>query len=139
TFITRDQGNVSFYQTTSDPFSFTSNPSAGGGPGQFNGSMDLNQIATLNPFSSVGNITVQAEDTKDPNQPQTYEWSFMLEQNIGLKTLLQTAYVGNGARHLYRSVNANAVRPGVMFIPGTTDCCAKGDTNVPDYVPYKPF
>src|SRR5439155_11291334 len=26
-----------------------------------------------------------------------------------------------------------------MFIPGTTDCCAKGDTNVPDYVPYKPF
>ena len=139
TFITRDQGNVSFYQTTSDPFTFTSNPSAGCGPGQFCGSMDLNQIATLNPFSSVGNITIQAEDIKDPNQPQTYEWSFMLEQSIGLKTVLQTAYVGNATRHLFRSVNANAVAPGTMFVPGTTDCCANADTNEPDYVRYKPY
>jgi carboxypeptidase family protein len=139
TYITRDQGNVSFYQDTSDPFSFASNPNAGCGPGQFCGKMDINQIATLNPFSSVGNITIQAEDTKDPNQPTTYEWSFMLEQNIGLKTVLQTAYVGNAARHLYRQSNANAIRPGTMLIPGSTDCCAKGDSNEPDYVPYKPF
>jgi carboxypeptidase family protein len=139
TFVTRDQGNVSFYQDTSDPFSFGSSPNAGCGPGQFCGAMDLTQIATLNPFSSVGNITIQGEDTKDPNQPQTYEWSFMLEQNIGLKTVLQTAYVGNTTRHLFRSVNANALRPGTMLIPGSTDCCANGDTNEPDYVAYKPF
>jgi len=58
---------------------------------------------------------------------------------------LQTAFVGNTTRHLYRGFNANAVRPGTMFIPGTTECCADhlgngtGDSNEVDYAPFKPF
>lgn len=135
TFVSRDQGNIAFYQTTSPPFTFSSAPNAG----SYNGAFDLATIATLSPFSAVGNIGLTAEDTKDPNMPQTYEWSFMLEQNLGLKTVLQTAYVGNTTRHLYRGFNANAIRPGTMFIPGTTQCCANGDTNQPDYNYYKPY
>jgi len=47
--------------------------------------------------------------------------------------------VGNVSRHLYRQVDVNAVAPGVMFVPGTTDCCKNQDTNTPDYRPYKPY
>ncbi|HLY59930.1 MAG TPA: carboxypeptidase regulatory-like domain-containing protein [Terriglobia bacterium] len=133
TYISRDQGNTSFYMANADPFSFTAAVSA---PGPF---LTLQQIESANPFSSVGNIAVQAEDPKDPNQPQTYEWNFGIAQNIGLKTVVDAAYVANVSRHLYRQVNINAIPIGGMWIPGTTDCCANGDTNRSDYGPYKPF
>ena len=135
TFVTRDQGNVAFYQTTSDPFTFNPSPNAG----SFNGVLDLNSITALDPFGGVGNIGIQAEDTKDPNQPTTYEWSFTLEQNVGLKTVIEASYVGNTARHLYRQFNENAIVPGGMFILGTTECCAAGDTTTADFVHYKPY
>lgn len=136
TYVTRDQGNVSFYMANADPFSFSSQPTIDGSKYTF---FNLADIEALNPFGALGNISLQAEDPHDPNQPQTYEWSFTLSQDIGLKTVLETSYVGNVSRHLYRQVNANAIGPGAMFIPGTTECCANGDANSNDYRRYKPY
>jgi len=132
-YVSRDQGNVSFYMANADPFSFTATVQESGPP------LTLAAIETANPFSAVGNISVQAEDPKDPNQPQTYEWNFALSQNVGLKTFVEAAYVGNVSRHLYRQVDLNNVPPGAMFVPGTTDCCINNDGNTPDYRPYRPF
>lgn len=133
TYVSRDQGNVSFYMANADPFSFTATVQETGPP------LTLAQIEASNPFSAVGNITVQAEDPHDPNQPQTYEWNFGLQQNVGLKTILEVAYVGNESAHLYRQQDLNVIPPGAMWVPGTTDCCVNADTNTPDYRPYKPF
>jgi hypothetical protein len=133
TYVSRDQGNVSFYMANSDPFAFTAQVSA---PGPF---LTLQQIEQANPFSNVGNIGIQAEDPNDPNQPQTYEWNFGLDQNIGLKTVVSAAYVGNVSRHIYRQQDLNVVPPGAMWISGTMDCCVNGDTNTPDFRPYKPY
>lgn len=132
-YVSRDQGNVSFYMADADPFAFSASVSETGPP------LTLNQIQSINPFSNLGNITVQAEDPHDPNQPQTYEWNFAISQNVGLKTFVEAAYVANVSRHLYRQEDMNTIDPGTMFVPGTTDCCANGDTNTPDFRPYKPF
>ncbi|HEV2494983.1 MAG TPA: carboxypeptidase-like regulatory domain-containing protein [Terriglobia bacterium] len=144
TFVTRDQGNVSFYMASADPFSFNATVGATGSVP----TLSMAAIQAADPFGALGNITVQAEDPHDPNQPQTYEWSFTLSQNVGLKTVLEGSYVGNMSRHLYRQFNVNAIRPGGMFIPGTTECCAPnpngsspttGDTTANDFRFYKPF
>jgi hypothetical protein len=132
-YVSRDQGNISFYMANADPFSFSATVQRTGPP------LTLEQIEASNPFSALGNITVQAEDPHDPNQPQTYEWNFTLSQNVGWKTVVEASYVGNVSRHLYRQQDANVIPPGAMWIPGTTDCCANGDTNTPDYRPYKPY
>jgi hypothetical protein len=137
TYISRDQGNVSFYMANADPFSFTAGLGTSEQPG--GGFMTLGMIEAANPFSALGNISIQAEDPHDPNQPQTYEWNVGITQDIGLKTIIDAAYVGNASRHLYRQVNMNAIGYGGMWIPGTKDCCANGDTNAPDYRPFKPF
>jgi len=131
--VQRDQGNVAFFMSNTVPFSFTSAPSFGKGFGT------LSDIEGTNPFGALGNLSFQAVDPHDPNQPQTYEWSFTISQNIGLKTVLETSYVGNVSRHLYRNVNENVIQPGAMWKPGTDICCANGDTTTADYVPYKPW
>jgi hypothetical protein len=133
TYVSRDQGNIVFGMSQAPPFSFTSNPAP---PGPF---YTLQDIESLNPFSAVGNINLQAEDTKDPNYPQTYEWNIGIDQNIGLQTVVSAAYVANVSRHLFRNLDLNYVPPGTMWIPGTTDCCLNGDTNTPNYRPYKPY
>jgi hypothetical protein len=137
-YVSRDQGNTSFFMAGAPPNTFVSNANA---PGPF---FTLAQIEQTNPFSAIGNISLQAEDPKDPNQPQTYEWNLGVSQNVGLKTVVEVAYVGNVSRHLYRQQDLNAIQPGGMWIPGTTDCCALGssgspDTAQPDYRPFKPF
>jgi carboxypeptidase family protein len=141
TYVSRDQGNTSFFMANAAPFTFSATVQATGGTLNSRGSyfLDLPEIAATNPFSNLGNITLQAEDPTDNNQPQTYEWNFTLEQNVGLKTVVSASYVGNVSRHLYRQQDANVIQPGAMWVPGTTDCCLNGDTNTPDFRPYKPF
>jgi Carboxypeptidase regulatory-like domain/TonB-dependent Receptor Plug Domain len=132
-YISRDQGNISFGQANAPPYTFSAAINA---PGPF---YTLQQIENSNPFSALGNIALSSEDPNDRNQPQTYEWNFTLEQNVGLKTVVSASYVGNVSRHLLRQMDLNVINPGGMWIPGTNVCCANGSTNTPDYVPYKPF
>ncbi len=138
TFVQRDQGNISFNQSNAPPFSFDSSPGsnvAGAGPGY----VTLSQATSTDPFGGLGNIDIQAANRLDRSQPQAYEWSFTVSQSVGLRTVLETSYVGNVSRHLFNRHNINVVQPGAMFVPGTTNCCKNGDSTSEDFRPYKPW
>ena len=134
-YVSRDQGNISFSQSNAPPFSVQATVNATGSTP----SLTLADIEASSPFSAVGNIGLASEDPHDPNQPQTYEWNFGVTQNVGLKSVVDVAYVGNVSRHLFRQQDLNFINPGAMWVPGTTDCCQNQDTNTPDYRPYKPY
>lgn len=139
TYVQRDQGNIAFNMANAPPNSFNSSPSAPGGKGF----LSLSDIEKADPFGSLGAIDIQAANRFDASQPQVYEWSLTWSQNIGVKTVLETSYVGNVSRHLFNRHNVNVIPPGAMWQPGTTDFKlgpdGKPDTNRQDYVPYKPW
>jgi hypothetical protein len=134
-YVTRNQGNTSFFMANSIPYSFTSTISATGSMP----SLTLADIEAANPFTALGNISPTVADPTDRNVPQTYEWNIGFTRNVGWNTIVDVAYVANVSRHLFDQYNLNAIAPGTMFIPGTTDCCKNGDTTTADFVPYKPF
>jgi len=65
TYVQRDQGNVSFFMANSVPCSVSANPSVP------NGFLSLSDIEKSDPFGSMGNLSFDAVDPHDPNQPQT--------------------------------------------------------------------
>jgi hypothetical protein len=58
---------------------------------------------------------------KDDLVPSVYNWSFGIQQNIGLETMLDVAYVGNTGRHLLQVVNLNTLPYGSRFLPQNAD------------------
>ncbi len=141
TYVQRDQGNISFNMANAPPNSFDSGPGSAVAcpPNGCKGWATLGEIQSADPFGSLGNIGIQAANKRDASQPQTYEWSMTLSQAIGLKTVLESSYVGNVSRHLFNIHNINYVAPGAMWKPGTNQCCVNGDNNGQDFVPYKPW
>lgn len=134
-YVSRDQGNTAFSGSNSPPFSFTATVAATGGTP----ALTLANLEATDPFTNLGNVSLNVNDFRDQNVPQTYEWNLGFTRHMGLRTVVDVAYVANVSRHLFRGVNENAIAPGAMFIPGTTDCCVKGDTTTSDFRPFKPF
>jgi hypothetical protein len=63
--------------------------------------------------------------------PTVYNWSFGVQQNIGLGTVLDAAYVGSVGRHLLQRRSLNAIPYGTRFLPSSIDSTT-GNTPLPD-------
>ncbi|MCC7155467.1 MAG: TonB-dependent receptor [Bryobacterales bacterium] len=58
--------------------------------------------------------------------PVVYNWSFGIQQAIGLGTMLDVAYVGNSQKHLLVTRNLNAIPYGSNFLPQNIDRTVPG-------------
>lgn len=131
-FMQRDQLNTADRPAYSPPNVYTSAPNAPGGVGF----MTFGDTEKTDPFGALGNVSLAPFNRFDTSQPQTYEWSLTLSQSIGVKTVLETSYVGNGSRHLYTKRDINAPPLGSMWKPGTQ---VLADTNANGFRPFKPW
>jgi len=59
--------------------------------------------------------------------PAVYNWSFGIQQDIGFRTVLDVAYVGNTQKHLLDTRNINAVPYGTNFLPSSIDPTVTGN------------
>jgi hypothetical protein len=57
----------------------------------------------------------------DPVTPSVYNYSFGIQQSLGLDLLLDVSYVGNVGRHLIQRRNLNLVPYGARFDPANAD------------------
>ncbi len=110
-YVSRIDSNDIFQIGHSPPTSFTSAPSQ-----QFT---SLAEIENTDPFGSVGNIALGLSNVRDNQTPQSYQWSLTWSQDIGLKSVLETSYVGNASRHQPQAQDINAVPLGAMWLQGT--------------------
>src|SRR6266853_3888504 len=53
--------------------------------------------------------------------PTVYNWSFEIQQNLGLRSVLDVAYVGDVARHGMQIRDLNATNYGTNFLPSSID------------------
>jgi len=140
----RDQGNTIFGGAQNPPFEFSTgiasstrydptaaNPAATG----------FGYYSTLNPYSSLGTLAPLMYDTHDNHGAENYSWNFTVDQDIGLKTVVEAAYVGTVGRHLYIENIFSPVPLGAMWVPGTmNDVANAGNSGVQNsYRYYKPF
>jgi len=63
--------------------------------------------------------------------PTVYNWSFGIQQNVGLGLVLDVAYVGNVGRHLMQRRSLNALPYGTRLRPDSIDP-STGNTALPD-------
>jgi Carboxypeptidase regulatory-like domain len=66
------------------------------------------------------------------DSPVVYNFSFGIQRDIGMNTVLDVAYVGSLARHLLQRRNINAVPYGARFQPSSIDRTVGGTTPLPD-------
>ncbi len=140
----RDQGNTIFGAADNPPFEFSTsitsatrynpaaaNPAATG----------FGYYSTINPFSSIGSISATAYDTTDNHGAENYSWNFTVDQDIGLKTVVEAAYVGTVGRHLYIENILKPISLGALWLPGTENPVANaGNSGVQNALRYyKPF
>src|SRR5271157_1928726 len=140
----RDQGNTILGAADNPPFEFSTsitsatrynpaaaNPAATG----------FNYYSTINPFSSIGSISATAYDTTDNHGAENYSWNFTVDQDIGLKTVVEAAYVGTVGRHLYIESILAPIPFGALWLPGTENPVANaGNSGVQNALRYyKPF
>ena len=60
-----------------------------------------------------------------------YNWSFGIQQNIGLGTILDVAYIGNVSRHGMQIRDLNATPYGTNFLPANVDKTLSGNLPLP--------
>ncbi len=58
---------------------------------------------------------------RDFRPPTVYNWSFGIQQNVGLGAVLDVAYVGNVGRRLLQRRSLNALNYGTRFLPSSID------------------
>jgi len=63
--------------------------------------------------------------------PTVYNWSFEIQQNLGLRSVLEVAYVGDVARHEMQIRNLNATNYGTNFLPSSIDSTVAGNRPLP--------
>jgi len=80
---------------------------------------------TIDTFLGVGQAffptDAQAFDKSFDNVPTVYNWSFGVQQDIGLGTVLDASYVASSGRHLRQTRNLNTLAPGKRFLPSSQD------------------
>jgi len=81
---------------------------------------------------SISPPAVNALSTKlDPTV--VYNFSLGVQRDIGYNTVLDVAYVGSLARHLFQRISINPVTYGARFLPSSIDpTVAGGTTPLPD-------
>jgi len=137
-YTERDQGNTVFGFAQNPPFEFSANAVlstslANGG---------FAETQNPNPYSGAGSISATVADQSDKHIPQSYQWNFTIDQDIGWKTILEAGYVGNTSRHLYVENQIGAIPLGGLFAPGTTtllpgaSSCASGGCSFRYYQPF---
>ena len=117
-YAERDQGNTIFGAAQNPPFEFSANTGwlfanlASGG---------FTKMNTVDPYTSLGGATVTAYDLKDSRMPQSYQWNFTVDQDIGWKTIIEAGYVGNASAHLYieNQIPGDVIPLGALWVPGT--------------------
>jgi hypothetical protein len=140
-YTERDQGNTIFGAAQQPPFEFSANVYAQTNITQAGGGFA--KLATYNPYSGAGSIAATDYAQDDHAMPQSYQWNFTIDQDIGWKTILEAGYVGNVARHLYIENQIAPIPLGTLFAPGTTtilpgaSSCASGGACAWRY--YQPF
>ena len=60
-----------------------------------------------------------------------YNWSFGIQQNVGLGTVLDVSYVGNVSRHGMQIRDLNATPYGTNFLPASIDRTLPGTLPLP--------
>jgi hypothetical protein len=101
--------------------------------GDYTSNMALNPPVQVRPMIFYGNMDtlLQAGGVLFPNNadswqrdavvPTVYNYSFGIQQNLGLNTVLDVSYVGNVGRHLMQRVNLNTLPYGARFQPENAD------------------
>ena len=67
--------------------------------------------------------------------PTVYNYSFGIQQNLGARTVLDAAYVGNVARHEMQIRNLNATNYGTNFLASSIDPTVTGNKPLPAEFP----
>lgn len=93
-------------------------------------------IENADPYGVLGNLLISARDRHDDAVPRTYEYSLTWSQAVGLKTVVETSYVGNKSDDLFGYYNLNAVPLGAMWVSGTQ---TPASSNSQPYRPYNPW
>jgi hypothetical protein len=88
----------------------------------------LSSLSTAKLTSSPSIVFGIQNDWKPPT---VYNWSFGVQQNIGLKTVLDVAYVGDVSRHQMQIRDLNATNYGTNFLPASIDPTLTGNRPLP--------
>jgi hypothetical protein len=82
-------------------------------PTQYYGNVE--QIAN-NANAGLLNPSTEQYFERSSTSPYSLQWTFGIQRQLGFKTVLNTSYVANVARHLEDSVNLNEVPYGAEFL-----------------------
>jgi len=74
-------------------------------------------------LNTSGVSTASSMSTFDKNLevPSIYNWSFGIQQNMGLATVLDVSYVGNTNRHVESTTDLNTLPYGARFLAQNAD------------------
>jgi Carboxypeptidase regulatory-like domain/TonB-dependent Receptor Plug Domain len=87
-------------------------------PFQTNARIDFGNIDQISSLVNSALIRTTALKAVDPNfhTPTIYNYSIGIQQDIGLKTVIEISYVGSQSRHLGEQRNINGVPDSAKFI-----------------------
>jgi len=90
-------------------------------PSQLNPQVFYGSMDTLLQSGSVLFPSNSGAFERNFKVPSMYNYSFGIQRDIGLQSVVDVSYVGNVARHLLQNVNLNTLPYGVRFLPQSKD------------------
>jgi len=97
------------------------------------GDLGRNPPSQINPIIYYGNLNTFINSSgvlfpsgmqvngPEGDVPNIYNYSFGVQRDIGLETVLDVAYVGSLGRHLFQRRDLNAIPYGARFLPQNQD------------------
>lgn len=110
-FYNRVQGNYDYYSSGQLPNTYSATVDTPWGSA--NG-LTFGDLKTLNPFSSISNVSINSRDLNSNEIPRVANFSFTIEKRLPGNNILAVAYVGTQGRHLPQQRNANIVPLGTL-------------------------
>ena len=80
-----------------------------------------NPITTANPFGALSPTSVINANTLNPDnfEPRIHQWSFGLQRQLPMQSMIDVSYVGSKGVHLDNTVELNNPGPGLSSLPTT--------------------
>src|SRR5262249_53891142 len=80
-----------------------------------------NPLTIANPFGALSPTSPINANTLNPNnyQPQVYQWSFGIQRQLPLQSVLDVGYVGSKGIHIDNTVELNNPDPGLSSLATT--------------------